>query len=298
MIGEEIYDEFDPQGHPDLKSFAQNEVKTTPATLKRKLSAPELAGNISRALPAASPGAAVLREMGKSSTATPSMKPTLSALKGLNFKNLTFTRSKSAPPSPTEEKSPVLSEKNRSEAAPAPDDTHVDNSLTAQVGSESSVVDVANSTPAYSAAEGTFTRPLWDSPPQVIANAATNVSTSATQSTRNRPADITHGLSSPADSIPSPHIINPALILPITSTRSPSPSLEQAILVERKRRAVSGMSSSPVPKGTRFKSSPLTGSRGGVVVAEKVRGEGATNVPEGDHVRIPDEKVKKGPDKE
>ncbi|KAJ3519637.1 hypothetical protein NM688_g9272 [Phlebia brevispora] len=40
LICEEIYDEFDPQGHPDMKSYGPNESKLAPS-LKRKGSAPE-----------------------------------------------------------------------------------------------------------------------------------------------------------------------------------------------------------------------------------------------------------------
>ena len=76
--------------------------------------------------------------------------------------------------------------------------------------------------------------------------------------------------------IPSSHrIINPALILPYR-TPSPSPSFEQAILVERKRRAQAGGGSSS--KGTRFKSSPLNvvggSGGGGVTVAERMKAKG------------------------
>ena len=42
LIGEEIYDEFDPQGHPDLSSYVQAEAKAAPS-LKRTGSAPQLA---------------------------------------------------------------------------------------------------------------------------------------------------------------------------------------------------------------------------------------------------------------
>ena len=82
LIGEEIYDEFDPQGHPDLTSYGPSESKV-PSILKRKGSAPEFGVSVS------SPNTPRLTE----STLAPSMvapsahKPiALPALKSLNFK--------------------------------------------------------------------------------------------------------------------------------------------------------------------------------------------------------------------
>lgn len=44
-------------------------------------------------------------------------------------------------------------------------------------------------------------------------------------------------------------------------------------MIERMRRATVGTAATPAPKGARFKSSPLTGDRNGVVVAERVKGD-------------------------
>lgn len=104
LIGEEIYDEFDPQGHPDLTSYAQNDTKTIPP-IKRKASAPELSGNVG----SSSSGLASIlykgaRDTSKSLAAPPLVKPiTLPALRGLNFSRLGFARSRSAPPVPLDE---------------------------------------------------------------------------------------------------------------------------------------------------------------------------------------------------
>ena len=57
-----------------------------------------------------------------------------------------------------------------------------------------------------------------------------------------------------------------------SSSSSPAPSLKEAIRIERLRRATAGNATSPVPKGARFKSSPLTGDRAGIV-AERVKDE-------------------------
>ena len=97
---------------------------------------------------------------------------------------------------------------------------------------------------------------------------------------------------------------------PPSRSASPAPSLEQAILVERKRRAASSSGNQTAMKGGWFKSSPLNGGeRHGVIVAERVKRDmvpvfvaGDDELPQsqvgaGD-ARIPDEKDKEGPDKE
>lgn len=244
-----------------------NEAKFPHPVLKYKGSAPELAGRDPQAL---ATGIIMPRETMKSLTAVPPMKPpTLSALKGLNFKGLAFSRSKSAPPSPVDEKPPILFDNNAPLAPALPE---------AIIPEDSSFgkrepTDVA---PGFSATEGTFTRPLFEPQPRSLSDTSTSIPLSAPQPVKPRPADTVIRAPVPvaaSPSVPMQHIVNPALILPVAGSRSgsSSPSFEQAIMVERKRRVVSGLSNSPIPKGARFKSSPLTGDRTGVVVAEKVK---------------------------
>lgn len=255
LIGEEIYDEFDPQGHPDLKSFAQNESKPPHPILERKGSALELVGGITRT--------ASTKESPRRFSANAPNKAALSALK-LNFKGLGFTRSRSAPPSPTEEKPEVFLGKGSKDKdisvtvqESAVDDEKYDYfPRELHPDHEQAEMDFADVAPVHTST---------DEAPQIVApqplSPAANVSSSI-----HAPTPVA------ASALPSNHrIVNPALILPYARNPSPSPSLEQAILVERKRRAAAGMSSAVVPKGTRFKSSPLTGDRGGGVVAERVK---------------------------
>ncbi|KAI0338101.1 DUF21-domain-containing protein [Trametopsis cervina] len=251
LIGEEIYDEFDPEGHPDLKSFALNESKVTPPVLKHKASAPELVGDHSPAA-TAKPLSAALN------------KPALSALKALNFKGLAFSRSKSAPPSPTDEKAEMSLVKEGDTAEPPLAGTDTDGYKTLM--HDLAEMDVADAAPAYLSADNPMP-PLFAPQPRSAVNMYTG---------KDKPADVP--LHAPTPAAPAAggalhhQIVNPALILPVVGRNtSPSPSLEQAILVERKRRAAAGVSSTPVPKGTRFKSSPLIGDRNGVVVAERVK---------------------------
>lgn len=261
------------------------------STLKRKISAPELAGNL---IPATSavPAGAANRETAKSLTATPLIKPiALPALRGLNFKGLGFTRSRSAPPSPREERRQPVLEKGDNTPATVPegclpDETVYSDEEDAKM-SESETKDELNFeyrpgpvTPDFSPAtpHASFSPPDPVPAPPTIVRIRTGTPLRA-------PVPLL------ASSLPplSASNANPSLAASAVASRSSSPaSLEHAIIAERMRRAASGASAAHVPKGARFKSSPLTGERAGVIVAEKVKEDG----------RIPGEREKDAPDKE
>ena len=69
----------------------------------------------------------------------------------------------------------------------------------------------------------------------------------------------------------SPTPLSLTALAAVSRSSSPAPSVEKVIMVERKRRATSGSASMPAPKGPWFKSSPLNGERSGIVIAERVR---------------------------
>ena len=76
----------------------------------------------------------------------------------------------------------------------------------------------------------------------------------------------------PAPVQPLSSALNNLAFGPPSRSASPAPSLEQAILVERKRRAASSSGNQTAMKGGWFKSSPLNGGeRSGVIVAERVK---------------------------
>ncbi|EKM51307.1 uncharacterized protein PHACADRAFT_200129 [Phanerochaete carnosa HHB-10118-sp] len=264
LIGEEIYDEFDPQGHPIMiESYTQNE-KAASSSVKRKISAPELAGNPSSIIPSMPLGSTSTREMTKPLMATPLIKPT--GLKALNFKGLGFTRSRSAPPSPREERAHVFLDKNDN-AAPAtvPEGSLLDETIYGADDDTKSEYGLERADDSSFLHEYTSGAPsaLPSLPPPVLAAPSPIVPSSIA-----RMRSINSPLRAPA---PVPATALPSLLITPTGSRSSSPSLEHAIRAERIRRAASGASNTPVPKGTRFKSSPLTGERSGVVVADRVK---------------------------
>ncbi|OBZ73128.1 hypothetical protein A0H81_06939 [Grifola frondosa] len=262
LIGEEIYDEFDPQGHPDLSSYAQTEAKVTPS-MKRTGSAPQLIGGDTVTASA--------NEGSKSLTSTPLLKPTaLPALRGLNFKGLGFARSRSAPPMP---------DGNNNEKANY--DNTPDTVFEGVVAPVARPPDRAAAVIAPTLKADTQAQLQWLGD---AALAAANVARARSLHT----AGSAHLQPSTAV-IPVPPAVNITLGPPPRSA-SPAPSLEQAILVERKRRAASGASAQFPPKGGWFKSSPLNGDRHAVVVAERVRrgvgaGEGVRSALGAEEVR-------------
>lgn len=269
LIGEEIYDEFDPQG-------ARGDPYEVPPVQAAPVSAP---ADPSNPLP---------------------VKPTSS--KPLAIKGLGFLRSRSAPPSPrdsTEQPKVRLSETvddsalddyDHSSAHPL---AHIE--MTHKRGRQPSVIMEQHS----SSSSIDSNPPSYNLPPVLPALRSEDGSV--------KPNLVSKPI--PHITIQSPPIVAPiptALqhISPGPRSASPAPSLE-AILLDRKRRLAGaatppvtvGSSASnivpahkpegivtPVPiamnrsitstKGARFKSSPLGGvDRTGVVVAELVKGE-------------------------
>lgn len=261
LIGEEIYDEFDPQGHPDLKSYAQNEKSVAAPTLKPKYSAPELTSSTNTAYATPAP-----RELTKSPTPSSLLKPIpLPALKGLNFRNLGFARSKSAPPSPREDLRPLEEDDSLPAVVPEgriPVDTLFDDDEKTEV---TSTYDSRKDDSTSVTTPGLYR--ARDDP--ALRRRSTDLQQPPAAKVRIANTPIRAPVPVAAT---TPFSVWPAMMLPMSASRSasPAPSLEQAILAERMRRVVSG-SSTPAPKGARFKSSPLTGDRTGVVVAERVK---------------------------
>ena len=289
LIGEEIYDEFDPQGHPDLKSYVPNE-KTALSAIKRKISAPELVGNATSTVPTSTATVTGItnREMTKSLMATPLIKPIpLPALKGLNFKGLGFARSRSAPPTPRDERQPsVGQEKGDSTPATVPEGCLPDETLygeddyDAKMTSELDKIDRASSPEMISASTAPAVLPYTIDTLDIGAHASPGVGrTRSSAAVTTAATPLRAPVPVPVSATTLAPLANAPLVPPVMTSRSssPAPSLEQAILAERMRRAVAGASSSPAPKGGRFKSSPLTGDRVGVVVAERVKREMWTN---------------------
>lgn len=316
LIGEEIYDEFDPEGGqasyvpPEIH---QHQHHFTHPALRKKVSAPQLSPTKDAKdspAPARVPSneAASPAPGTKSLSTTPVPKPI--ALKGLS---IITNRSRSAPPTPRDPKPatgiPVVAA--RPPRTTSPESTHAqgvplaaaledaeDGSYASVLGAQETVdlptffVDAPGSDPAT----GTVPKPK--------ANATTPVAA---------------GLLAPASAVPGS--------VAASRSGSPAPSLE-AILLDRKRRLAASQTQTqpqiPMPiaptalalpapesripnprastagvKGTRFKSTPLAGfDRHGVVVAEQVKEDirSRNNDPSREDVRIPDDKDKVGPD--
>ncbi|OSX62805.1 hypothetical protein POSPLADRAFT_1180890 [Postia placenta MAD-698-R-SB12] len=272
LIGEEIYDEFDPQGHPDLSSYAGagGEPKPKPklmagGILRHRRSAPQLAPQskvtdgtsvapgiqVSSSVPASSADGLAVSPSASPTPKTPTLpvvKPTAMhtlPLRGLNALNLKgigsrIARSRSAPPTPRDETASEPGEVTPTVpegivvVTPAPAGAGADHELS----QESPVI-------FMDAAQLTSPQPVVSVPQVINAESVARAKLSPPQS----PVPLTVNALATASK-------------PTSRSSSPSPSLEQAILIERKRRAASaGAGSMPLPKGARFKSSPLTGER-------------------------------------
>ncbi|TCD71106.1 hypothetical protein EIP91_000200 [Steccherinum ochraceum] len=280
LIGEEIYDEFDPQGHPDLSSYGSNDTKATTSELKRKLSASHLTD---LETPMSLPSSPRVLD-----AAVPPISKTaaLSNLKSLNFKGLSFARSRSAPPTPRKVNKELAAD---TPPAPTPDEGPQPESVPRSPIEESSANAYEESAPLP---ENPVDAMYTGHASERTVNWSNSVSTTVSVPPIRAPVPV------PATSSPPAYNLAAAAVSR-SSSPAPSPSLEQAILAERKRRATSGTVTAP--KGARYKSSPLTGDRIGVVVAERVKrrmdAAGSEEVDLGD-VRIPGPKEKSGPDKE
>ena len=358
LIGEEIYDEFDPQGHPDLRSYAQAEAKVAPP-LKRTGSAPDLVSDptVERTVPKHPAAPSVVRPVA------------LPALRALSLRVPGFQRSRSAPPTPRDP--PAGPEKEKAandgtshpptvpegvvapEAIVATGDWDVsppfadaDEKAAPLIVTDDFRVHahppapVVAPTPAHAAVHVRAVHPTSTPAvviPQESAIAATSIgrarsSQSQSQSHVGAPSGgVVAGAGAGAvPVIPVPPTLNLTANLgfgPPSRSVSPAPSLEQAILVERKRRAASASGNQSAIKGGWFKSSPLNGGeRHGVIVAERVKRDMQADAPgpvavdvaagdtdsdhvgagvnalershaDGPDVRKPGEKPKAGPDK-
>ncbi|CCL98475.1 uncharacterized protein FIBRA_00473 [Fibroporia radiculosa] len=308
LIGEEIYDEFDPQGHPDL-SYAVSDSKPKLklagfAPIRRRRSAPQLAPSsivrkpTSASVPpsppsvavssnTSSPGSLHIKGQAPVQIVKPVAMPAL-PLRGLNALTLKglgskVSRSRSAPPTPRNmdgsvsggdrdgDPTPGIVLEGAVVVTPPPSTSPDDNEQRdAEMEKDISLIDV------YAIEDSPIpppTIPMVVHAEQSVLGARARLSPAQQPSTPSASPRLYP--QPPVSNAALPPGVNMALAAgskPTSRSSSPSPSLEQAILIERKRRAASsGSGSMPVPKGGRFKSSPLTGERSGVVVAERVK---------------------------
>ncbi|KAH7909012.1 hypothetical protein BJ138DRAFT_1011658 [Hygrophoropsis aurantiaca] len=309
LIGEEIYDEFDPEGaNGSVSSYVPTESSPKPkfprAESSPDLTVPRLTEEPLEMAPTIS----------KSVTTTPVLRP-------IALKSFSFLRSSSAPPTPRESKPKgrSLPSSPKRKTATLPADVPEDNDRSGSETPKQDPVAVLETMAAEKEPEARNSAPKEDAPP---ASDDTPV---------HEPQLKKRSLSSTG--------IATSVSSPVSRSASPAPSLE-AILFDRKRRlaaAAAGKDGSsatlpllplPIPgvsgesrtpgvrvttpsiKGSRFKSSPLGGGdRSGVVVAEQVKealrsqplsvdGAEETRRADGDEEgRIPDEKDTEGPDK-
>lgn len=287
LIGEEIYDEFDPQGHPEL-AYADTKPKSSMfkisgnAVVRRRRSAPQLVRSSEHdgvpAVPAvvvSSPPSSVPDSSTVHSHPGRALVPHVakpSALRGLNPLNLRnigkLSRSRSAPPTPRD----VVAARPKdgdSTPAPVPEGIAVESPevVCHDFGPSISVsqVDPTNASDSLATADTTASIPSV-----VHVDSRAQARLSPAHSPSPLPVVSTSAL---------PPILA-ASSRPTSRSASPSPSLEHAILLERKRRAASaGAGSMPAPKGLRFKSSPLTGAGGVVAENSKRGGEEGASIP-------------------
>lgn len=282
LIGEEIYDEFDPQG-------AHGDPYEVPSQIHLEASDTVPHAQLQGGTPPAS-GAKF---------ANPAL------LRPMTLKGLGFLRSRSAPPIPRDEES---------ETSPAPRTSSDASNQDIPSAMNARTVDIPRARSAIA-----MPRPIR-SPPPVIMGQYGNPSEPTSGPVRGaektpKPLPV---LADGGDGSGSAPHFTP-IPIPMSRSASPAPSLE-AILLGRKGKLIGTSnpgypSATPVPvnsttssvgssvslvspqvgitsairpasvKGTRFKSSPLGGGeRAGIVVAEKVKegmSGGANNVDEG-----------------
>ncbi|KAF5373860.1 hypothetical protein D9758_000697 [Tetrapyrgos nigripes] len=276
IIGEEIYDEFDAQGaHGDYVVPQDQENAAVP------------------------------------STEAPATRPTL---KPLSLKGFGFLRSRSAPPSPRDATTPAKDAipDNLMALATPIDATEKPISRTHSSSDIENMKQASLSVPGQ-ASDGSGIN-MNDNektmsnrgPPSIIIEQQTPTSSPGSSPPDEKDAE----LKAPTPVTPIPRVTilqpeGPSKLGAVGSrSGSPVPSLE-ALLLDRKRRAVATVSSgsapgsasnvSPaaaqnlsrpanIPKGGRFKSSPLGGERpmSGLVVAEHVKSLGTSAESDGD----------------
>ncbi|KZT30314.1 DUF21-domain-containing protein [Neolentinus lepideus HHB14362 ss-1] len=284
LIGEEIYDEFDPQGGHVVSYDPSGSVRSADrSTLKKQASAPDLSGR-----PVNKPTTGTASPRSKAISTTPILRPIAipAAIKGFNF-----LRSRSAPPTPRDN----IDEQAASRSSPPP------------------AVPPLSDIPAIE-----LEKPLNEKEehagPRIVVESPEMFSTHASPEETEKIPTVTAGQVSKSTS-PPPTPASVAADHGIGRSASPAPLLE-AVLLDRKRRMAAGSVSPPLVgarpqvgpvdpspwiarvatptggKGSRFKSSPLSGGENsGIAVLERAKGQN-------DDTRIPDGKDKEGPDKE
>ncbi|KAI6014499.1 hypothetical protein PISMIDRAFT_672228 [Pisolithus microcarpus 441] len=250
LIGEEIYDEFDPKGAGGMvSSYVPTDAPLAKMDVRSE-STPDLLTAVT--------DTSLSPRTSKSTTGTPVLRP-------LTIKGLGFFRSRSAPPSPRDNnRNPSAAFGSRKDTLTTVKDHH--ELETGESLSSANPVDITPETAKVdkdeAASRATPTVPLPDVPGEAP---------SPRRNLHGSTGSPTHNAAGSA----APKIT------------SPSPSFE-AFLLERKRRinasskdtgssAVSskgdGRPAAPAAKGgSKFKSSPLGGGeRTGIVVAEKIK---------------------------
>ncbi|KAI6001980.1 hypothetical protein EDD15DRAFT_2541669 [Pisolithus albus] len=249
LIGEEIYDEFDPKGAGGMvSSYVPTDTPLAKMDVRSE-STPDLLTTVT--------DVSLSPRTSKSTTGTPALRP-------LTIKGLGFFRSRSAPPSPRDNnRNPSAVFGARKDTLTTVKDHH--ELETGESPSSANRVDTTSETTKVDQDEAlsraTAAAPLPD------------VHREAPFSRRN-----VHG----STGTPIPSATGPAT----PKITSPSPSFE-AFLLERKRRIATsskdtgssaaspkgdGRPATPAKGGSKFKSSPLGGGeRTGIVVAEKIK---------------------------
>ncbi|KIO01997.1 hypothetical protein M404DRAFT_1002752 [Pisolithus tinctorius Marx 270] len=249
LIGEEIYDEFDPKGAGDMvSSYVPVELSLAKTDLRSE-STPDLSAAVADT---SSP------RTSKSTAGTPVLRP-------LTMKGLGFFRSRSAPPSPRgNNRNPSAAFRSRKDTLTTVKDHHEPE--TPDSISFADRVDSTSETTKVDKNDALACTTASVPPPDV-------------------PRDAPLSRKNPLGNTSSP--IHNAVSSAAPKITSPSPSFE-AFLLERKRRIVAsgkdsgssvgspkgdGRPATPGAKaGSKFKSSPLGGGeRTGIVVAEKIK---------------------------
>ncbi|KAF7307580.1 CNNM transmembrane domain-containing protein [Mycena indigotica] len=309
LIGEEIYDEFDPQGAHGDPYVPPVRIEVVPPVV------------VSPSVDVSSGPGAVIK-------ATSNLKAPAPVLKPLSLKGLNFLRSRSAPPTPREPPAGanVLTgaAKESPAALPSPE-ADAETSRLSETPSTATAISV-------SAGPGVAGQIL----PEVIPERDTPSPTlSLTPTVPDEPVQPEIRVQRPSPVQAYPTSIPPSVVA--SRSASPAPSLEAILLDRKAQRRLGGAATAPTgsisaaigagntanvgnvastgqgsmagarntastgPKGTMFKSSPLGGGeRSGVVVAEQVKslkgGEGGADEEGKAGDRIPSEKDKEGPD--
>ncbi|KAH9929143.1 uncharacterized protein B0H18DRAFT_997734 [Fomitopsis serialis] len=309
LIGEEIYDEFDPQGHPELAYAGESKPKAQKlkmpggAVIRRRRSAPQLVASadadnavIAPVVVVSSPPSSAAETVSVPGQPYKFPPPSIvkpSALRGLNPLNLMalgkISRSRSAPPTPRD-KTAARPKDGDSTPAPVPEGEVVESPEPTRIDLGPGIlVEQVNNDPPPDASDA------FVKADSIAVPAAVPEIVHLESRARSRLSPPSSPRLGPSGSTSLAPPLLAASSKPASRSTSPSPSLEHAIMLERKRRAASaGAGSMTAPKGLRFKSSPLTGERTGLIVAEHIKRERSM----GEEVEsIPGpEKDKEGPD--